>query len=564
MLQVHRQIDTAAKRIGFLFAGYAFYLLVFFGLGHKSVQLWPEIFVVLSSLVMCAYLVRMNAKEIAPFFLILSIGIAFDLLNVVSLQLGDSAIAKPLIDALDPNPPLGHQLTLDFIFYALYLFLWDCAWVFLAYRKATQVSQGFTFLFVGGLMSVGIVVLLLFQFDHYNFDFDIAKQRFHFLFIILELIGVLLGLLCVLMGTNKAVLVTMVGFTFGTANNIISVFQDISFQSALVDTSAIAILADIEQKGELDPAWLLGKVVILAGLLVLPTLAEKNKEGQLLPATLYDANRNDKSGLSVYLLIFWLVSVSIAMTGVHYLNTAPHFLMMFLVLFCAVSVIMMAAFTSKFDELVVFLTNWTMSLFKRNLTPNPIAFKKVHTQRWLEVTGLDKVLKSTEELALKLRDNVIFLGPERLNRPPARPKLEGEISAFLVMPFSPAWSNDVAKVMRAVCATCKVRAIRGDDMHSTSDILDDIWTGIVEADFIIADVTGANANVFYELGMAHAIGKPVIILAQGIEDVPFDIASRRMIKYNSSDLESLENTLEKYVEELLKKYELRNPAMRKT
>ena len=97
-------------------------------------------------------------------------------------------------------------------------------------------------------------------------------------------------------------------------------------------------------------------------------------------------------------------------------------------------------------------------------------------------------------------------------------------------------------------------------MLNTSDILDDIWTGIIEADFVIADVSDANANVFYELGMAHAIGTPVIIIAQDVSNVPFDIASRRMITYESDNLEALQQKLKDFVVSLLDTYKLRPEA----
>jgi nucleoside 2-deoxyribosyltransferase len=54
------------------------------------------------------------------------------------------------------------------------------------------------------------------------------------------------------------------------------------------------------------------------------------------------------------------------------------------------------------------------------------------------------------------------------------------------------------------------------------------------AEIIVADVTGRNGNVFYELGMAHTIGKPVIIITQNKEDVPFDLRHLRFFKYSDN------------------------------
>jgi hypothetical protein len=60
----------------------------------------------------------------------------------------------------------------------------------------------------------------------------------------------------------------------------------------------------------------------------------------------------------------------------------------------------------------------------------------------------------------------------------------------------------------------------------------DIWDAIRAARIIIADCTGRNANIFYEIGLAHALGKPVVLLSQHEEDVPFDLGHIRFIKYN--------------------------------
>jgi len=54
-------------------------------------------------------------------------------------------------------------------------------------------------------------------------------------------------------------------------------------------------------------------------------------------------------------------------------------------------------------------------------------------------------------------------------------------------------------------------------------IMQQIWVYILNARVLIAELTGKNPNVFYELGLAHAQGKDVILLTQSINDVPFDL-----------------------------------------
>ena len=78
----------------------------------------------------------------------------------------------------------------------------------------------------------------------------------------------------------------------------------------------------------------------------------------------------------------------------------------------------------------------------------------------------------------------------------------------------------------------------------------DIWHEIWRAGVVIADVTGANPNVNYELGLCHALGVPTIIITKSIEDVPFDYRDRRCIVYDT-DQALWEKQL---VEKLLKKH----------
>lgn len=70
------------------------------------------------------------------------------------------------------------------------------------------------------------------------------------------------------------------------------------------------------------------------------------------------------------------------------------------------------------------------------------------------------------------------------------------------------------------------------DLDNQQNILQDIVEGIHQAQVIIADVTGLNANVFYELGLAHAMNKKVIIITQDLGELPFDIRSYRANEYS--------------------------------
>lgn len=73
---------------------------------------------------------------------------------------------------------------------------------------------------------------------------------------------------------------------------------------------------------------------------------------------------------------------------------------------------------------------------------------------------------------------------------------------------------------------------RADSINNQRNILHDIVGSISEADIVIADLTSSNPNVYYELGIAHALGKPVILLTQDIDEVPFDLRPYRLLLYS--------------------------------
>jgi hypothetical protein len=76
---------------------------------------------------------------------------------------------------------------------------------------------------------------------------------------------------------------------------------------------------------------------------------------------------------------------------------------------------------------------------------------------------------------------------------------------------------------------------RADDLYRPSAIVHDIWDLTQKAKIILADLSGKNPNVFYELGLAHAIAKPAILVTETIEDVPFDLRALRVLVYDKNE-----------------------------
>lgn len=96
---------------------------------------------------------------------------------------------------------------------------------------------------------------------------------------------------------------------------------------------------------------------------------------------------------------------------------------------------------------------------------------------------------------------------------------------------------------------------RADDLFRPSTIVNDIWAYTKSAKLLVADLSGKNPNVFYELGLAHALGKPAILVAESMEDIPFDLRALRIIVYdkNAPDWGALlRDKIESAIDEVLK------------
>ena len=79
----------------------------------------------------------------------------------------------------------------------------------------------------------------------------------------------------------------------------------------------------------------------------------------------------------------------------------------------------------------------------------------------------------------------------------------------------------------------RVIAKRADDLFG-EELMEDVWRGIYQSRIIIADLTGRNPNVYYELGLAHTLGKRVILLTQDVNDIPADLKRYRFVTYQDN------------------------------
>lgn len=107
---------------------------------------------------------------------------------------------------------------------------------------------------------------------------------------------------------------------------------------------------------------------------------------------------------------------------------------------------------------------------------------------------------------------------------------------FVEMPFNAKFSGIWTSVIKPTVESLGDKCLRVDDFFTTGSILVDIYDSIKKADYIIADLTELNPNVYYELGYSHALDKKVIILSQDISTLPFDLKHQRVIVYSDTAL----------------------------
>lgn len=106
--------------------------------------------------------------------------------------------------------------------------------------------------------------------------------------------------------------------------------------------------------------------------------------------------------------------------------------------------------------------------------------------------------------------------------------------AFIVMQFSQPYDQVYSEVIKNACAEYGLEPIRGDEIYEPGIIVQDVIREIVGAQLIIADITPENANVYFEVGYALALNKPIILLARKGTPLPFDVSAFRVLFYEDS------------------------------
>lgn len=136
-------------------------------------------------------------------------------------------------------------------------------------------------------------------------------------------------------------------------------------------------------------------------------------------------------------------------------------------------------------------------------------------------------VKDADLFRVLFTEGIGRIKPTIFNLPeaPTDPKL-----VAVMMPFS-AEFNGVHSAIQAAVDAAGMRCLRADNIWDDDVIIQDVVKLIGTARAVICDLTDKNANVFYEVGIAHTMGQDVILVAQHESDIPFDLRHIRHIKY---------------------------------
>lgn len=121
-----------------------------------------------------------------------------------------------------------------------------------------------------------------------------------------------------------------------------------------------------------------------------------------------------------------------------------------------------------------------------------------------------------------------------------------QLSVFVVMPFADEFKDRYELAIKQACLAAGATCARVDEQLFLENILERIYDQIRNADVVVAEMTGRSQNVFYEVGYAHGVGTPVILVTSDASDIPFDLKHYPHVVY-SGQLRTLRTELEKKI-----------------
>jgi sugar/nucleoside kinase (ribokinase family) len=189
-------------------------------------------------------------------------------------------------------------------------------------------------------------------------------------------------------------------------------------------------------------------------------------------------------------------------------------------------------------------------------------YTKLSKFNWDDCCGLIhqfiKPVLSSRFSVPEINDSDALIETTIARQHPIFPKSQNDIAnfnVFMLMPFSPSFFEIYRLHIKPLLLSLELSSGTAGDINDNQSIISDIWENIKNSRIIIADCTDKNANVYYEVGLSHAIGKETILITQNLTDIPFDLRHLRVIVYENTvnGLEILKTKLENVIRTILKR-----------
>jgi hypothetical protein len=225
--------------------------------------------------------------------------------------------------------------------------------------------------------------------------------------------------------------------------------------------------------------------------------------------------------------------------------------------------------SEDYEEAFKLIINFSYDQEDRDVFNRLIKITLVDYIEWSNgKNSIDKILAGLENLKMptkdiieikqKIKDTSTFRAehPSQKDIQFSQVKIPIDSSlCFVIMPFEDRLNPLYDDIIKPVVTAHHLKPLRADEIFKSQSIIEDIWINIKKARLVICDLTNRNANVFYELGLAHALNKEVILITQNLRDAPFDLKHFRIIEYQDTiaGSEKLKKKLGEFMIEHLKK-----------
>lgn len=161
----------------------------------------------------------------------------------------------------------------------------------------------------------------------------------------------------------------------------------------------------------------------------------------------------------------------------------------------------------------------------------------------LEVVGTDNLDKVISEMLIS--------HARATNNTPVQVTSSNRI-VFAAMPFDEIYNDTFFVAMRPAAMSVSASCVRVDLERFSGDIVEEIRKDIRESIAVVADLSGSKPNVLYEVGFAHALGKPTVhICSTALKDLPFDVSHWNTLQYNLGQTSRLAPVLAQLLKESL-------------